>query len=228
MNFITYINELGTLKVKDLDYNEQTKFFKTVTTINESYLVTSVFIGGFKSFVSISDYLQMAVINDNNFDSSVLDSNSFSNQGTFFEGIHIIKKCCSSTSIISGDVENPPLNPPLETSNYNVFGGTLENQNVILNYFKSNIAIFAGVDYLTLEDLKTYNFYTFNSLGFMNISPTTYSLMGTVISPDGGGYVVIAKGLPDVVSSEIYSLSQQTGIDVVSILNDVNPPVITL
>lgn len=83
MNFITYITEFGTMKVKTIEFKNQK--YVTVSAINEPYLVTSVFIDNQKVNIvyDVNPY-QVAVINDNNFDGANLDVNSF-NQAGFFQ-----------------------------------------------------------------------------------------------------------------------------------------------
>lgn len=103
MNFITYINRLGSVKIAPIDYNSVDITVITQNTINEDFLVTSVFVDGIKRNVNIENAIQLAVINDNNFDGSLLDVNNYSVGGGYFSA-KLLALASSSSVAISGNV----------------------------------------------------------------------------------------------------------------------------
>lgn len=84
MDFISYINKLGSFKTAVVNYDSVAGTIQTQNAINEDYLVTSVFVEGVKRLVDIDNAVQLAVINDNNFDGNILDLNHYNVEGTYF------------------------------------------------------------------------------------------------------------------------------------------------
>jgi hypothetical protein len=92
MNFITYINQQGVFKTVECTAVGADGLVKTVSTINENYLVTAVFVNSVKRKViegSGVSPVQCAVINDDNFDGNLLDQNHYNVEGTKFEAFLI-------------------------------------------------------------------------------------------------------------------------------------------
>lgn len=84
MNFITYINQFGSFKTALINYDPGSSTIETQNRIDEDYLVTSVFVEGVKRSVDIDNVVQLAVINDNNFDGSLLQLNHYNVSSTYF------------------------------------------------------------------------------------------------------------------------------------------------
>jgi hypothetical protein len=87
MNFITYINKQGVFKTAECAYDPLRNSIATISPINENYLVTSVYVDSKKRKVSDVygvSAVQLAVINDDNFDGNLLDENHYSLEGTRF------------------------------------------------------------------------------------------------------------------------------------------------
>lgn len=81
MNFITYINQVGTMKTALI--SGENPNFQTDKFIDEPYLVTGVFIDSVKQLVEAENPMQMAVINDNFFDGDVIGLNEYNQAGYF-------------------------------------------------------------------------------------------------------------------------------------------------
>jgi hypothetical protein len=92
MNFITYINQQGVFKTVECTAVGADGLLKTVSAINENFLVTAVFVNSVKRKVvegSGVSPVQCAVINDDNFDGNLLDQNHYNVEGTKFEAFLI-------------------------------------------------------------------------------------------------------------------------------------------
>jgi hypothetical protein len=87
MDFITYINKQGVFKTVECEYDSADNSIITIDPINENYLVTSIFVDSKKRKVKNAfriSSVQLAVINDDNFDGNLLDENHYSIEGTRF------------------------------------------------------------------------------------------------------------------------------------------------
>jgi hypothetical protein len=86
MDFITYINKQGVFKTAECEYDSGDSSIMTIDPIKENYLVTSIFVDSKKR--KVKDFrisaVQLAVINDDNFDGNLLDENHYSIEGTYF------------------------------------------------------------------------------------------------------------------------------------------------
>jgi hypothetical protein len=87
MDFITYINKQGVFKTAECVYDSLGSSVMTIDPIKENYLVTSIFVDSKKRKVKRTSRIsavQLAVINDDNFDGNLLDENHYSIEGTRF------------------------------------------------------------------------------------------------------------------------------------------------
>ncbi|CAN1538503.1 hypothetical protein MCETHM1_01659 [Flavobacteriaceae bacterium] len=85
-NFFVYINENGALAYMPVTVNEGS--CEAQKDINEQFLVTAVFIDGVKRSILLPDNpIQMAIVNDNNFDGRFVKLTDYNQSGLFTFGL---------------------------------------------------------------------------------------------------------------------------------------------